>query len=285
VWTPLDDDVLWVDDAHGRTLGVDVLSRGTREQLFLALRLALVEQFARRGARLPVVLDDVLVNFDRRRAAAAARALAQFAAGGQQVIVFTCHRHTVRMLRRCGASVVELPDNAGVGAVCAAERGADKPAREALVSVASALCGVPGPAGATSLAGSPPRGGGAGQTATDDDGSRDAAEVFTDGGDWLVNDAPPIEPSSAPTRQPAPLRPAETRRRPRLRAVPSLSGIAAVHDAEEFVGEFALRPPPEQAVDNGRASPPDDHRHGDAQAAAGAGRVVHSAGNGERGFG
>ena len=68
IWTPLDEKVLLVDDAAGRPLAIEVLSQGTREQLFLALRLALVSSYARRGAVLPMILDDVLVNFDTQRA-------------------------------------------------------------------------------------------------------------------------------------------------------------------------------------------------------------------------
>ncbi len=59
--------MLFVDTGEGEKLAVEVLSRGTREQLFLALRLALVDLYARRGKVMPLVLDDVLVNFDTRR--------------------------------------------------------------------------------------------------------------------------------------------------------------------------------------------------------------------------
>ena len=50
VWTPLDQDTLLVDDAHGHALRIEVLSAGTREQVFLAIRLALVAMYSRRGA-------------------------------------------------------------------------------------------------------------------------------------------------------------------------------------------------------------------------------------------
>ncbi len=71
VWTRWGENTLLVDDVHAGTLPIEVLSRGTREQLFLSLRLALVGLFARRGIELPMVLDDVLVNFDVERATAA----------------------------------------------------------------------------------------------------------------------------------------------------------------------------------------------------------------------
>ncbi len=42
------------------------LSRGTAEQLYLCLRLSLAAEFAKRGAALPLIMDDVLVDFDPR---------------------------------------------------------------------------------------------------------------------------------------------------------------------------------------------------------------------------
>ena len=68
VWTPVGERVLRVEDSEGQCLPVEVLSRGAREQLFLSLRLGLAAHFARRGAALPLILDDVLVNFDMERA-------------------------------------------------------------------------------------------------------------------------------------------------------------------------------------------------------------------------
>lgn len=111
VWTPLGENKLLVDAADGQSLGVDVLSRGTREQLFLSLRLALVGLFARRGAPLPLILDDVLVNFDARRAAAAAAVLRQFVERGHQLLMFTCHEHVAQLFKHQHFVVRRLPDN------------------------------------------------------------------------------------------------------------------------------------------------------------------------------
>jgi len=100
---------LLVGEAGGRRKSVDELSRGTAEQLYLALRLGLVLDHAGRGNDLPVVMDDVLVNFDEERATAVAQLLASFSEG-HQVILFTCHGWTVDMIRTAapGARVVEL---------------------------------------------------------------------------------------------------------------------------------------------------------------------------------
>jgi uncharacterized protein YhaN len=109
VWTPLGEKTLRVDDSEGHSLPVESLSRGTREQLFLSLRLALAASFARRGAALPMVLDDVLVNFDTGRATAAAELLRDFAARGHQLLVCTCHEHIEAIFARLDASPCRLP--------------------------------------------------------------------------------------------------------------------------------------------------------------------------------
>lgn len=126
VWTPLDDDVLLVDDDQGNSRPIDLLSQGGREQLFLCLRLALANSFAQRGAQLPLVFDDVLVNFDNRRAKAAVAVLNDFAAAGHQVLVFTCHEHILKLFKSARVQVTQLPDNAALDAAATPSRKATK---------------------------------------------------------------------------------------------------------------------------------------------------------------
>ncbi len=116
IWTPLGEDVLYVADRDGASLPVEVLSRGTREQLFLSLRLALVAMYERRGVHLPVVLDDVLVNFDSARAKAAAGVLRDFAKQGHQVLVFTCHEHVWKMFKSMRIDARRLPNHTELAA-------------------------------------------------------------------------------------------------------------------------------------------------------------------------
>ncbi len=131
VWTPLGEHALRVDDADGHSLPVEVLSRGTREQLFLSLRLALANSYARHGAPLPLILDDVLVNFDAERAKAAAGVLRDFAAAGHQLLVFTCHEHIMKLFKTLRVPVSRLPSNAEPGGVAISleHRGDEKPKR------------------------------------------------------------------------------------------------------------------------------------------------------------
>jgi len=113
IWTPLADDILLVENSVGESLSVEVLSRGTREQLFLSVRLALVSNFASRGIKLPMVLDDILVNFDAVRAQRAAQVLSEFAAGGHQILLFTCHEHMWKMFQSLDADCRRLPNRRG----------------------------------------------------------------------------------------------------------------------------------------------------------------------------
>lgn len=105
IWTPLQDDVLFIDDQHGRSFLVEQLSRGTREQLFLCLRLALASSYAKRGIAMPLVFDDVFVNFDTRRSESAIEVLEEFAKSGHQIFVFTCHEHIADIFERHGVEI------------------------------------------------------------------------------------------------------------------------------------------------------------------------------------
>ncbi len=98
---------LRVVDAEGQTKKAQMLSRGTKEQLYLAFRLAVVEEFSESRAPLPLVLDDILVNFDPRRAKNAAKVLARLSAR-HQVLAFTCHTWMRELLGEVGANPVEL---------------------------------------------------------------------------------------------------------------------------------------------------------------------------------
>ncbi|MDR3232713.1 MAG: AAA family ATPase [Planctomycetaceae bacterium] len=109
IWTPLGEETLLLDDADGRTFDVVQLSRGTREQLFITLRLALASEFARHGSILPLILDDVLVNFDSYRALEAAKLLLEVAETGRQILLFTCHEHICRIFQRLDVPVRILP--------------------------------------------------------------------------------------------------------------------------------------------------------------------------------
>lgn len=92
----LEDDSLHVLSHQGETVAPEVLSRGTQEQLYLALRMAYIQSHAAHAEPLPIIMDDILVNFDAARARQTAQAIAQLVQGtaetpAHQVLFFTCH--------------------------------------------------------------------------------------------------------------------------------------------------------------------------------------------------
>ena len=89
---------------------VKALSEGTRDQLYLALRLAVIESYAARSESPPFVGDDLFASFDDQRTGAGLEALA--AIGDRvQTILFTHHRHVADAAKaRLGGSadVIEI---------------------------------------------------------------------------------------------------------------------------------------------------------------------------------
>lgn len=80
----------------GAHLDLDAMSDGTRDQLFLALRLAYIENYCENTAVCPVILDDVLMAFDDERTAATLSAQQELSRK-TQVLVFTHHEHHVAL--------------------------------------------------------------------------------------------------------------------------------------------------------------------------------------------
>lgn len=96
-----------VRQANGDEKTPEQLSTGTREQLYLAIRLAYVLDYCQRNQPLPIVIDDVLVNFDPERARNTLAALVDIS-GTAQVLFFTCHPHIVELARNVVVSLLPI---------------------------------------------------------------------------------------------------------------------------------------------------------------------------------
>ncbi|MGZ8996522.1 MAG: ATP-binding protein, partial [Rhodospirillales bacterium] len=89
--------------SDGSTCPTSGMSDGTRDQLFLALRLAAIERYLGEAEPLPFIADDLFVHFDDARASAGLESL--IALGGKtQVLLFTHHRHLAELARAAGGS-------------------------------------------------------------------------------------------------------------------------------------------------------------------------------------
>jgi uncharacterized protein YhaN len=110
----LDDDqprLVGLCADRASTVTVEGMSDGTADQLFLALRLAALEQSLEAGVALPFLADDLFINFDDQRAHAGFKVLGEIARK-TQVLFFTHHNHlreiALDALRPAVLSVCEL---------------------------------------------------------------------------------------------------------------------------------------------------------------------------------
>lgn len=83
------------------------VSRGTREQVYLALRMAILDHLDRNGERLPVFMDEAFVNWDETRRERGFGLLDELART-RQVFAFTCHEALAGSLAARGARVLAL---------------------------------------------------------------------------------------------------------------------------------------------------------------------------------
>ncbi len=113
-----DRPIILAQRFDGGEVGVEALSEGTRDQLYLALRLGSIEGRAGAGA-LPIICDDLLITADDGRAGALLRVLAA-AAAHSQVIVFSHHAHLIDVARGAvGSDGFRLHTIEPIGAIAA----------------------------------------------------------------------------------------------------------------------------------------------------------------------
>jgi uncharacterized protein YhaN len=89
---------------NGNPVEIDEMSDGSRDQLYLALRLATLEDYLTSIEPIPFVVDDILVHFDNDRATATLKVLAELSRR-TQVILFTHHAHVADLAMGIGGDV------------------------------------------------------------------------------------------------------------------------------------------------------------------------------------
>ena len=94
--TPLSLSALRID---GRQVEVAGMSEGTRDQLYLALRLAALELHLDKSKPLPFVADDLFINFDDERSTAGLEALRELSTK-TQVLFLSHHDHLLPRVRQ-----------------------------------------------------------------------------------------------------------------------------------------------------------------------------------------
>ncbi|MFT4556454.1 MAG: hypothetical protein ACI92S_001799 [Planctomycetaceae bacterium] len=96
-----------VEQHNGKLKTPDQLSTGTREQLYLAIRLAYVQHYCQESEPLPLIMDDILVNFDEQRAKNTLEVLFELP-NEIQVLFLTCHEHMTELVRKLRPDVIPI---------------------------------------------------------------------------------------------------------------------------------------------------------------------------------
>jgi len=75
------------------------MSDGTRDQLYLALRLASIERYIEKNCPMPLILDDIIINFDDERSKATLSVLGELSQR-TQILFLTHHPHLVELTQQ-----------------------------------------------------------------------------------------------------------------------------------------------------------------------------------------
>ena len=100
------DASVTTEDAFG-TKEADYLSRGTEDQLYLALRLAIAELITNESEKLPIFSDDPLSQYDDNRTAKALAFLKDYSKD-KQLIMFTCHSFIKDAAEKSDIKVIKM---------------------------------------------------------------------------------------------------------------------------------------------------------------------------------
>lgn len=99
IFAPLGEEKVYVIDRNGKQKDIQELSKGTAEQLYLSLRFGFIREFNKRAESLPIIFDEILVNFDPKRCQAACNTIGELAKTNQ-ILYFTCHPENVEVLTK-----------------------------------------------------------------------------------------------------------------------------------------------------------------------------------------
>jgi uncharacterized protein YhaN len=89
--------LMGIRESDNTGLTTKQMSDGTRDQLYLALRLASIERY--KQPRLPLILDDILINFDDERSQATLSILGELSQN-RQIIFLTHHPHLIELAQQ-----------------------------------------------------------------------------------------------------------------------------------------------------------------------------------------
>ncbi len=107
IYSSISEKLVTVYDNRENPKTINQLSRGTKEQLLISLRLGLIKEYEKNSEPLPVVMDDIMVNFDPDRAKKTIEVFYEFASN-RQLLLFTCHPETVEYFNKHKVNIIDI---------------------------------------------------------------------------------------------------------------------------------------------------------------------------------
>jgi len=112
VASPIGENRIEVVGMDNKRKEISHLSRGTAEQLYLSLRFGFIKEFSEQSTQLPVIMDEILVNFDHKRAQATVKGIMELSSE-HQILYFTCHPETAKLFRKACQDIPVLEISGG----------------------------------------------------------------------------------------------------------------------------------------------------------------------------
>ena len=102
-----DENGMIIENKKGEYIEADKLSVGTIDQLYLSLRLSMIDELTKE--KLPIILDETFAYFDNERLANALKFINE-SLEGHQAIIFTCTNREKEILEKLGIkyNLIEL---------------------------------------------------------------------------------------------------------------------------------------------------------------------------------
>ncbi|NLJ48203.1 MAG: AAA family ATPase [Candidatus Atribacteria bacterium] len=99
LFSSIDSQTIYLEEQNHRRKKENEWSSGLADQVYLSIRFGLALEFGRMNEPLPLLLDDILVNFDPSRQVATAKIILQLSEENQ-IFLFSCHPETSKIIQK-----------------------------------------------------------------------------------------------------------------------------------------------------------------------------------------
>lgn len=99
LFSSVDNQTIYLEERNHQRKKENEWSSGLADQVYLSIRFGLAMEFGRMNEPLPILLDDILVNYDPSRQVATAKIILQLSEENQ-IFLFSCHPETINIVQK-----------------------------------------------------------------------------------------------------------------------------------------------------------------------------------------